>query len=215
VTSYEQDQRTNGKGPIEILHVSCSRCNTEESIISRHGDGTIYMKQVTPKQIEQCKMERAKEINPITKRTIRPATVNRELACLKHIYTLAIEWGDVEKNPVKGVKFLQEKNLSYRYLTQDEIQKLLATASGTLRSIILTALSTGMRLNEILTLRWEHVDLGKRMITVEDSKNKDFRRIAMNPTLTKELSTIKMNGEFVSITRHNAPVAQLDRATDF
>lgn len=41
VSTHQQDEQTNGRGVLEILLVTCPRCNTEESIISRHADGTI------------------------------------------------------------------------------------------------------------------------------------------------------------------------------
>ena len=104
--------------------------------------------------------------------------------------------GKAEKNPVKGLRFFKEKNENYRFLSEEEIQRLLSVTSGTLHLIILTAVVTGMRRGEILALEWEHVDLGRGIITVADSKSGDFRRIPINPVLTKELKSVKMMGEY-------------------
>ena len=46
---------------------------------------------------------------------VGPATVNRELACLKHMYTKAIEWGYVRTNPAKIVRKLKEPPGRLRY----------------------------------------------------------------------------------------------------
>jgi len=55
-----------------------------------------YLFEITPEMIEEYKAERLGKV--------APATVNRELACLKHVYTKAIEWGYIRNNPAKGVK---------------------------------------------------------------------------------------------------------------
>ena len=57
------------------------------------------------------------------------ATVNRELACLKHMFTKAIEWGCAADNPAKKVKFLREDNQRLRYLTPAEMRDLLMLAA--------------------------------------------------------------------------------------
>src|SRR5258708_1903136 len=49
---------------------------------------------------------------------LRPATVNRELACLKHLPNC--NESIVPKNPVKGVKFLKEDNEQTRVLNSEE-----------------------------------------------------------------------------------------------
>ena len=63
--------------------------------------GRRWLANMTTKQIEDYKAERKERANP--------ATVNRELACLKNMFTKAVEWGYVKTNPAKGVKLLKEK----------------------------------------------------------------------------------------------------------
>ncbi|MCD6418301.1 phage integrase SAM-like domain-containing protein, partial [bacterium] len=78
---------------------------------------------ITTEQIEKYKVKRRKLVSP--------ASVNRELSCLSHMFTLAIRWGIVSKNPMKGVKkfkdFIQDavKNLGRKY---NEIGTNLAQA---------------------------------------------------------------------------------------
>ena len=47
--------------------------------------GEMYLSDITPGQIERYKAQRLLKV--------KPATVNRELACLKHMFNKAIEWG--------------------------------------------------------------------------------------------------------------------------
>lgn len=79
-------------------------------------------------------------------------TINRELACLKRMYTLAIRWGEAPYNSVKEVDFLEEPSGRTRYLSQEEAQRLLRESNVYLRPIVFTALNTGMHVSEILEL---------------------------------------------------------------
>jgi len=61
---------------------------------------------------------------------VAPATVNRELACLKHMYTKAIEWGYLKINPVKSVKLLKEPPGRLRYLMPKRLRSCLMSAAA-------------------------------------------------------------------------------------
>ena len=106
-------------------------------------------------------------------KTVTPATVNREIACLKTIFNEAIEWGKVEQNPVRKVKLYQENNRRVRYLESEEIDRLLRECAGHLNPIVTVALNTGMRRGEILNLKWEDVDINQRLIYIIHSKNEE------------------------------------------
>jgi integrase len=150
-----------------------------------------YLFEITPQMLEKYKAERLEKVSP--------ATVNRELACLKHMYTKAIEWGYVKANPVKTVKLLKEPPGRLRYLRVDEVEKLLQACIDYLRSIVICALNTGMRKGEILALRWKDVDLNNHNLTVKKTKNNEIRVIPINQTLYQELSVLskKSGGEYV------------------
>jgi hypothetical protein len=74
---------------------------------------------------------------------IQPATLNRELSLLKHIYTKAIEWGKCKENPAKKVKKLKGEVKRVRYLMPDEIQTLLSNCVDHLKPIVTVAVHTG------------------------------------------------------------------------
>jgi integrase len=137
--------------------------------------GARHLYEIKPYLIEKYKIERRKSVSP--------ATVNRELACLKHMLTKAVEWELLEENPAKKVRLLTENNKRLRYLTEEEIERLYENSSEDLKPIILTALLTGMRRNEILKLKWEDIDFSQRLIFVRDSKNNEMREIPINDQL--------------------------------
>jgi integrase len=148
--------------------------------------------------------KRLVEINPFVierykqmrKEKVKVATVNRELACLRHMFTMAVKWGKAQKNPVSEVKMFKEPKGRERILSEEEETRLLeavrlTTKSEHLEPIIITALNTGMRKGEILSLKWSNVDFKAGVIIVEGTKNGEIRKIPMNQKLTEALENAK------------------------
>jgi len=142
-----------------------------------------YLHEITPLDVEKYKRERQSKVSN--------ATVNREVACLKHIFTKAIEWGIVQKNPGKKVKLLRERNTRLRYLDEKEIRTLHDACAEHLKPIVTVALNTGMRKEEILSLRWKDVDFRSRIIAILDTKNGESREIPMNDIVHRTLLAVK------------------------
>ena len=65
----------------------------------------------------------------------------------------------------------------WRYLTRDEIDRLLAVVHPRLKPIVATALFTGMRRGEILALDWRDVDLRQGFINILQSKSAKRREV--------------------------------------
>ena len=128
---------------------------------------------------------------------VAPATVNREVACLKHMFNLAIKWEKASSNPVKGVKFFEEPKGNLRVLSKTEEMELIAASADHLKPIIITALNTGMRLREVLDFTWDRVNFVERYITVTNTKNRENRIIPMNDRLYYTLSKLKRTGDLL------------------
>ncbi len=141
--------------------------------------GGKYLHEITPLDMEKYKRRRQGKVSN--------ATVNREVACLKHIFTKAIEWGIVKKNPGKKVKLLRERNTRLRYLGEKEIGRLYDACAEHLKPIVTVALNTGMRKEEILNLKREDLDFQSRIIYVLDTKNSERREIPMNDIVCRTL----------------------------
>lgn len=123
------------------------------------------------------------------------ATTNRRIAILKHMFTKAGDWRMVSVEVVKEVhrtKMLKENNRRDRFLSKDEIRRLLDACGDRpeqrhLKPVIFLALNTGCRKDEILSLEWEQVDLAHGIINLEQTKNNEKRRIPINQSLRKML----------------------------
>ena len=150
--------------------------------------GEMIVTEITPKAISAYKGYRYKK-------DISPATINRELTIMKHMYTMAVkEWEWCRDNPVKRVRMEKEGPPRDRWLTYEDEKKLLDACPDWLKEIVTFALNTGMRQGEILSLRWKDVNLFQGIAILEMTKNGEKRAIPLNRTvwdLLKEKSKVR------------------------
>ena len=118
------------------------------------------------------------------------STCNREMQAIRRLLNKAVEWDLLERNPASRFKLLPEPRGRTRFLSLEEAKKLLESASRHLRPIIICALETGMRRNEILTLRWRDVDMANRSIYLERTKNGYSRQVPISSRLLTTLATL-------------------------
>ncbi len=139
-------------------------------------------------QVEAYRQKRLSEPSGRTPTTLTaPATVNREIACFKTIFSKAMKNGKAERNPAQGIKLLKEHNERDRVLSQEEYARLLAHCSAHLKPIVKVAFHTGMRQGEILNLTWGQVDLKEGFIGLrpEDTKTNEGRLVPLNHELVE------------------------------
>lgn len=134
------------------------------------------MHRITPADVEKFKAKRAVQKGERTGRTVRPATVNRELACLKALFNFLIKDDLVATNPVSRVKFLPEDNEQMRVLSFEEQRRYFAVASQSLRGIAVLMLETGMRPEEAYRIRKENVHLSVGYLFNPYGKTKAAKR---------------------------------------
>jgi site-specific recombinase XerD len=165
---------------------------------------------ITPSDIENYISKRRNE-------GVSNATINRELSCLKRMYTLAVKWGDAKKNPVTDVDFLEEPPGRTRFLTVEECQGLVECSQEHLRPIVLTALLTGMRLGELLNLKWAHVHIDHVIdpyIEIEISKNNKKRFVPLNSEMVELLSALRAKArgpEHVFLSIRGKPLQSVEK----
>ena len=126
------------------------------------------------------------------------ATTNREIGCLRHILSKGTEWGLLKQNPFDIGKSLlvKENNSRLRFLTKEEILKLLSSCPIHLKPIVVTALNTGMRRGELLNLTWN--DIQGDFIYLTKTKSKESRQIPINDDLKNLLKELRIKNHFKS-----------------
>lgn len=123
-------------------------------------------------------------------------TVNRELACLRRIFNVALRLDLILKNPFNRGESLIEVSAERqreRILTLEEEQRLLAACDYSqrehLKPLLISLLDTGARKGETLKLQWKDVDFQKRLITFQalNTKTLRTRQVAITSRLFEEL----------------------------
>ena len=143
---------------------------------------------------------------------VRPATLNRELSLLKHMYTMAIEWGKSKQNPVKKVKKLKGEVKRVRFLMPGEVQNLLSNCTDYLKPIVTVAVHTGMRKGELFGLKWEQINFEQKIITLQDTKNGERRDIPMDETVKTVLMGMERKGDHVFCNQKGKAFVRLQRS---
>ena len=168
------------------LHGKNLRGNSLDSMIEiwKTGFGNVPLRDLTQHKIERFLNTRMEE------EELSPSTYNRHLAMLKSMLSKGKEWGLNLDNPASGIKKLKENGSRTRFLTNEEIETLLNGASKSFKPILITAIHTGMRRQEILNLLWTDVDFKNRIITIQQSKSGKKRMIQMNDTVVAELKDL-------------------------
>lgn len=152
----------------------------------RKAVGVHMLADLTPSVIaehrDRLRRERTRRGTPRA-----PATVNRYLAALSHMLTVATnEWEWLDHNPMAKVTRLSEPKGRVTFLTRTQIGQLIeackASSDPRLYPLVVLALGTGARQGELVSLRWANVDLDHRRVRLEDTKNGERRSLALSDT---------------------------------
>lgn len=122
------------------------------------------------------------------------STINRYGAALSAV----LSWAEKRRalprgwvSPLRTVEKRRENKPRDRFLTREEIDRLLAACAAQrwpmLRVLVLAALHTGCRRGELLSLRWSDIDLDAGLITLARTKNGDARRVPLTDALIAAL----------------------------
>ena len=127
-------------------------------------------------------------------------TTNHLRHLLSKVLGTAVNWDYIPNNSVRGVK-MPERTLKrpHRFLTAGEVQRLVAASTEPLRTIVILATMTGLRIGEILALRWGRIDLLQGTLLVAETCYKGHfgtpktrasrREVPLAPVVVRELKT--------------------------
>jgi integrase len=123
-------------------------------------------------------------------KTIKDATVNRDLGVLRHILYWAVDEQLLPANPLARLKMVRERRTRRQVLSVAEEQLLLESAKGHLHTMLVAALDTGMRRGELTSQLWQDIDFAQKMLYVTRSKTPEgeSREIPLSSRLLELLS---------------------------
>ena len=123
---------------------------------------------------------------------LKPASINRYLVSVKRYFSWALDQGLILRDPARAVKLVPRVVPPPRHLSDKEESALVAAAEnyGTPRdrTLMVVALHTGLRAEELCNLKPGHVKLGKRSghLTVYGKRGK-YREVPLNVTAREAL----------------------------
>ena len=138
--------------------------------------GSKRLIDITSRDVEKLKGELLK--------THAAGTANRLLTLVSAIYREAIKDDLVEVNPVAKIKLAREKSTGQRYMSADEVGRLMAAldvdenqvAADALKLLLLTA----CRREEVLQMTWSAVSLERRLVKIERTKNDEVHWVQLS-----------------------------------
>jgi len=129
---------------------------------------------------------------------LKPGSVNRYMALVKFIFSLAEKWELIDKSPARGLSMLADNNHKERYLTREETARLLhelnACNSEVVPDLIEFLILTGARKSEATNARWEDIDFERSLWTVPMSKSGKPRHIPLSGAAIAVLERRRKNG---------------------
>ena len=143
--------------------------------ISQLGEHKLV--DITPDKISRSR-------DGLLKKGFQKSSTNRYVAALSSAYSMAVkEFGWTDINPCSKVRKLSEPRGRTRFLTDDERERLLFSCENSnakeLLIIVLLALSTGARKNEIRWLRWDDVNVQTGTVIFRETKNGTIRSVPL------------------------------------
>lgn len=130
--------------------------------IERHTDlAGLRLRDLTPRRLAVALGVLADRYAPATVRTCR--------SVLTQALQLAVEWGELPRNPMTGVRVKTRRDLQRKTIaaTTEQVQAMIRRETDPLWRMFWTMLAaTGCRQGELCALRWSDVDLDGRQITI-------------------------------------------------
>jgi integrase len=94
---------------------------------------------------------------------------------MSKVLQAAVAWGLIGENPARGCHVArQEARRERRFLNSEQVQRLATALPEPCRSVVLVAVLTGLRIGEILALRWGRVDFLRGTVAVEETYSGRF-----------------------------------------
>ncbi len=157
--------------------------NRLDKLVEYFGSREVH--SITEFTVEHYKTKRKRE-------GVKENTINTELRILRAVLRKAKEWG-LYSGDLPKVSLFKVDDSRERYLTPEEVRRLIDACPEHFKPVVKFALLTGFRAGEIFSLRWENVDLARGYIVIEPSytKNKERARVPISGEVVRLLREVR------------------------
>jgi integrase len=137
-------------------------------------------------------IRRADVVKYIHERTgkVSDATVIKEINVVKRMLNVAVDLEKISSNPAHRAPVPKAPEGRVRYLTAEELGRVLRACPEWLRPIVGLLVSTGARRGEMLRARWEDVSIPQREIRLRHTKSGKERPALINDLALKVLTSM-------------------------
>lgn len=135
-----------------------------ERHIYNHALGNMKIKEVKRTDIQDFVWEKSSQ------QRLATASIQDILKIIRPVFDEALENRLIEETPYRNIELPKKEKKPATVLSQEELARLLATSSThPYYPYILLCCTTGIRREELLGLRWDHVDFTKNTIRIENT----------------------------------------------
>ena len=148
--------------------------------------GDIQVRDITVRHIERFVAEKIRNTSAWTAR--------KHFAHLTSAFERAIIWKQIDTNPFRDVPVPKTPRRIPTYFTHEQLSTLMQIIDNPdFLDLVITAVTTGMRMGEMINLHWSSVSIERNTIIVEN---------------TNEFTTKSKRNRLVPINRHLIPILQ-------
>jgi len=162
-----------GGGEIRPSTLATYRGFFRNQLLPAFGDkdlGSISVEDAQGFKAEMLKRgKKVKKNGRLQEMPLSPQTVKHLLRLLRQMLNHAIDWGYLKHNPVKKVKDPKIPRGEMDCLTLAEVQLLLEKVPDGCYALFLVAITGGLRIGEILAMRWANLDRGQGRYFVKET----------------------------------------------
>lgn len=152
--------------------------------------GLKYLHEVNREQTEEYATH-------LWKSKVSPTTFNAHIKFLRAAFVALESRAGLVGNPWSPIKSKKKNHgEGRRNLNEEELKKVLSRAQGNLKLMLHLGLFTGLRLGDVVNLRWSDIEFNRGFINVVPLKTKRFNKkleIPIHAALNQLLSEFKVN----------------------
>ncbi len=139
------------------------------------------------------------------------STIQAVRRLLHRLFAVAVEEDRIPRNPVSGVEVEKVELREPRFLTQEEVRRIVAEVPDTYRALVVFLAFTGLRIGEASALRVKNLDLIARTVRVAENSPEVAGRKYIGPTKTSKPRTVRFGTGLAAILKahlaaHGAPL---------
>lgn len=146
--------------------------------------GEKVLVEITPEAISRFQIE-------LREAGYSGAAINRYVAIIRHILSMAVKWGYLREHPLKGKIEMMRETPEWTFITKEEFYAIREFIGDNYRDLFDFLVMTGARLGEALKLKWEDIVWDAGVAYLKDSKTNRSRVLVLSDEVIRLLEKRK------------------------